>query len=276
MTRSTKLRKIAAQRPFLKLGNPSRPATAFIELLVIIAIIGMLIAILIPMFLSARQRSTRFKCQNNLREIGNAMFSYANNNHGRFPSTRPSADPIRKPDLSNSGYAATQPFASDGPGPNNVPAALFLLIRTEEVPTFRFVCPGAELAQADDLGGKSAAERSNFSSIKLNLTYGMHNPYANDTTLAAGFGWGPQWLKANFPLVADMGPAPASKLSLHSPNSPNHEGEGQNVLYADGSVEFKTTPLAGIDQDNIYRTRNNNIFDSPQDPSDAILLPIKQ
>jgi len=227
------------------------------------------------MFLSARQRSTRFKCQNNLREIGNAMFSYANSNHGRFPSTRPSADPIRKPDLSNSGYAATQPFAPQGPGPNNVPAAMFLLIRSEEVSSARFICPGA-LAQSDQFDGKSPAQRSNFSDVKLNLTYGMHNPYANDSTLAAGFGWGPQWLKGNFPLLADMGPAAAPKFSLQSPNSPNHEGQGQNILYADGSVEFKTTPLAGVDNDHIYRTRNNNVLDSPQDPSDSILLPIHQ
>jgi prepilin-type processing-associated H-X9-DG protein len=248
----------------------------FIELLVIIAIIGMLIAILVPMFLSARQRSTRFKCQNNLREIGSAMFSYASANHGRFPSTRPSIDPIRKPDLSNSGYAATQPFAADGPGPNNIPAALFLLVRTEEVPAFRFICPAAEYAQPDTFGGKSPAERSNFSDVKLNLTYGMHNPYANDATVAAGFGWGPQWLKPNFPLLADMGPATLPRLSLPSPNSPNHEGEGQNILYADGSVEFKTTPLAGVENDHIYRTRNNATLDSPQDPSDSILLPIRQ
>ena len=250
-------------------------ATAFVELLVIIAIIGMLVAILIPMFLSARQRSTRFKCQNNLREIGSAMFSYANANHGRFPSTRPSADPVRKPDLSNSGYAATQPFAPDGPAPNNIPAAMFLLIRSEELPAFRFICP-ATLAQPDSFGGASPAERSNFSDVKLNLTYGMHNPYASDSTLAAGFKWGPQWLAGNFPLLADMGPAPGPKFSLQSPNSPNHDGEGQNILYADGSVDFKTTPLAGVDQDHIYRTRNNSILDSPQDPSDSILLPIQQ
>src|SRR5436190_18178055 len=137
-------------------------ATAFVELLVIIAIIGMLIAILIPMFLSARQRSTRFKCQDNLREIGNAMFSYAASNHGRFPSTRPSVDPVRKPDLSNSGYAATQPFAIDGPSPNNVPAAMFLLIRSDEVSAQRFVCPNT-LKNPDQYTGASAQNRSNFS-----------------------------------------------------------------------------------------------------------------
>src|SRR5882762_9982403 len=143
--------------------------TAFIELLVIIAIIGMLIAILIPMFMSARQRSTRFKCQNNLRELGRAMFSYATNNHGRFPSTRPSTDGVRKPDLTNSGHAATQPFAIDGPAANNIPAAMFLLLRTEEVPAYRFVCPNT-LKVPEQFSGDGPLQHSNFTDIKRNLT----------------------------------------------------------------------------------------------------------
>src|SRR5215212_1862018 len=115
--------------------------TIFIELLVILAIIGALVAILIPMFMNARQRSTQFKCQNNLREIGRAMHSYAASNRGQFPSTRPSAQAIRHPDVSNSGFAATQPFSAEGPGPNNIPAAMFLLIRVDEVSSRRFICP---------------------------------------------------------------------------------------------------------------------------------------
>ena len=36
-------------------------------------------------------------------------------------------------------------------------------------------------------------------------------------------------------------------------NSQNHiGGEGQNALFADGHASFKRTPLAGIDNDNIY------------------------
>src|SRR3954463_3336300 len=142
--------------------------TAFIEILVIIGIVGMLIAILIPMFMSARQRSTRFKCANNLRELGRGMFSYAASNHGRFPSTRPSIDPQRKPDLSNWGYAATQPFAADGPGPNNIPAAMFLLIRADEVSAQRFVCPNT-LKDPDRFAGLDPQKRSNFTDVKRNL-----------------------------------------------------------------------------------------------------------
>lgn len=42
-------------------------------------------------------------------------------------------------------------------------------------------------------------------------------------------------------------------------NSRNHGSEGQNVLYLDGHVEFKRTPLAGPNGDNIYTfSRNSN------------------
>jgi prepilin-type processing-associated H-X9-DG protein len=76
--------------------------------------------------------------------------------------------------------------------------------------------------------------------------------------------------------MADIGPTTVGKLPAANANSPNHDGLGQNVLYADGSVEFRTTPLAGVEDDHIYRTRLNSIFDSPQDATDSILLPIQQ
>lgn len=35
-------------------------------------------------------------------------------------------------------------------------------------------------------------------------------------------------------------------------NSRNHAGEGQNVLYGDGHVDFGKKPIAGVNSDNIY------------------------
>lgn len=37
-----------------------------------------------------------------------------------------------------------------------------------------------------------------------------------------------------------------------SGNSPNHKGEGQNVLYADSHVKYHSIPTVGIQEDNIY------------------------
>ena len=43
-------------------------------------------------------------------------------------------------------------------------------------------------------------------------------------------------------------PAPLQALA----NSNNHEKKGQNVMYADGRVEWHSTAFAGYNQDNIY------------------------
>lgn len=40
-------------------------------------------------------------------------------------------------------------------------------------------------------------------------------------------------------------------------NSANHNGEGQDVLYADSHVEFARKPIVGVNSDNIYTTFSN-------------------
>jgi len=70
------------------------------------------------------------------------------------------------------------------------------------------------------------------------------------------FGDGGKWLYQLGDRNALLNPDQHSAEELRPFNSPNHggrlQGEGQNVGRADGSVEFVKTPLAGIDQENIY------------------------
>jgi len=40
-------------------------------------------------------------------------------------------------------------------------------------------------------------------------------------------------------------------------NSRNHAGEGQNVLYGDGHVEFQKKPIVGVNSDNIYTVQGS-------------------
>src|SRR5437868_10295925 len=58
-----------------------------VELLVVIGIIALLISILLPSLSRARETANRVKCGSNLRQIGQAMMLYANENNGNYPRT---------------------------------------------------------------------------------------------------------------------------------------------------------------------------------------------
>jgi len=61
-----------------------------IELLMVIAIIALLIAVLFPVLRSARNQARTIVCQANLRQVGQIMSQYTQDNEGRLPT-----DPIR-------------------------------------------------------------------------------------------------------------------------------------------------------------------------------------
>jgi prepilin-type N-terminal cleavage/methylation domain-containing protein/prepilin-type processing-associated H-X9-DG protein len=62
-----------------------RRGFTLVELLVVIAIIAVLIAILLPALTSARRAAISIKCLSNLKQIGNALNLYANDNRGMWP-----------------------------------------------------------------------------------------------------------------------------------------------------------------------------------------------
>jgi len=62
-------------------------AFTLVELLAVIAIIGILAALLMPAFGGVREKASRVKCANNLRQCGVALFAYAGEHNGELPAS---------------------------------------------------------------------------------------------------------------------------------------------------------------------------------------------
>jgi prepilin-type processing-associated H-X9-DG protein len=264
-----------------------RAAFTYVELLVVLVLILLAIAFLLPTRRTHGDSANRVKCASNLRQIGQAILLYSNDNRGVYPRTRASIPDAAGPTpVWGTGVAATQPFKEDGPAENDITAALFLLLRTQDITSEVFTCPCTD-QEKDTYGGGTNApiNRSNFTDWKKNLSYSYQNPYPGTNAIGAGFKLN-NAIGAEFAVAADMNPgtagrgdnvlAPTSTSSakdMKQANTRNHDRDGQNILYGDGHVAWESNPFVGVNRDNIYSTADNKIVASPVDANDSILLP---
>lgn len=72
----------------MKRSSPKRSAFTLIELLVVIAIIAILASLMLPSLARAKEASRSALCLSNLRQIGVASFTYADDQNGHLPSFR--------------------------------------------------------------------------------------------------------------------------------------------------------------------------------------------
>lgn len=252
------------------------------------------------------ERDRRISCASNLRQIGQAIMLYANENKGAYPRVRYNVDAAAKGPIWGTPYKSDKslgaasaddanPFAKDDaagvkyrPEANDITAALYLLMRTQEIASPAFVCPSTGQQPYGFGGGDNTA--LNFTNwpgtemLAKHLSYSYANPYPTREAVAAGYRMNTA-LPEKFVVAADMNSGSKELLTLtnNSPqdkiraaNSLNHNREGQNVLYADGSVAMQLTPFAGLNGDNIYTFGSGDkvgILGSPIGSEDSVLLP---
>ena len=276
--------------------RPARRGFTLVELLVVIGIIALLISILLPSLNRARETANKVKCGSNLRQIGQAIQLYCNENRGAYPRTKysPGAAIVK-----GTGITANDPFrpsSGTAPSNNDCTADLFLLIRTQDITPEVFVCPSSN-AEKDTYGntaGASAQKRSNFTDFQKNLSYGMANPYPDANAVKNGYHL-TATTGAEFAIAADINPGVGDSYDPQVPdvtspvsamkkaNSRNHNGDGENVLYGDGHVEFQLNPFCGVKRDNIYtisgstdgsKPKGSGIEGgSPKWAGDSVILP---
>ena len=269
-----------------------RPTPAFrggfslVELLVLLTILVILASIFVPFLLRAAETNRRVRCTDNLRVIQQALKSYATANGNNLP--RVTHEPSRSPTgyVAYTGADSPDPFArGSNVRANDVTASLWLLVRGGLVPPGRFVCPSTD-ATADPMAtggrGVSAQERSNFAGAN-HLSYSYTSPFS----AATGYRLNSDLLKFDFAVLGDKNPGTGGGDAVTGPaydagafavaraNSNNHGRAGQNVLYADGHVQFQPTPYAGVGEgavrDNIYTAVSTTPLPEAGEPAPNVI-----
>jgi prepilin-type processing-associated H-X9-DG protein len=262
--------------------------------------IPLLMAILLPNLAPALEQARRAQCAANLRGIGQAIHVYAAGNRGKWPTVYVGReDEAWREDWTADNTEISDGIANEGMTAEEMKDANYayqcnlscwwILIRMGISNPSVFVCPGG-----DQYADETLTDYSRFWSFQdlSHVSYSYQNQLGKGTTDNADA----ELIVAAdaSPLRGDLAGEPSirhedrAKTNRWELNSPNHDFEGQNCLYADGHVEWQSSPDCGIGGNNIWLrsvrdattgtwTEDETSYEDPQstveDKRDSFLVP---
>ena len=243
------------------------------ELLVVLAVL----AFLLLMVLSLQQTRTmdpRIPCGTHLSGIGKAMLLYSNDFDDKLPRAGGGHTEwaARVADWQGKDRKAAYGLdANDSGGQASISASLYLLVKYMQVEPRCFVCPGERKTkefrlESYGLGdGKTSLvdlwdfgpEPSKHCSFAYQMLYaGRALTVSSEPGFAIAADRNP-WLDEkrakSFPqFKPPLDPLRSTAEQNRLGNTLTHKGDGQNVMFLDTHVEFKTQSCCSLENDNIY------------------------
>jgi len=216
-------------------GRPFRRRPRWADLAAAAVLLILVGSLSTPWLLRQWHLSNRQTCENNLRTYWTAMQGFGDRNEGSFPQlteTGPrSLAGSFVPVLNEAGFLAADSLPACGPKKE----------RTQQVATLEDLDNLLHHADRPEFGRQARALAGNYAYSLGYLEDGSLRGLRRDSG-------------DDLPLMADHRP-----LESRTENSPNHGGQGQNVLYIGGNVRWCPGPAVGRDGDNIYFNRNQKV-----------------
>jgi len=252
--------------------------------LLVLTVMGLGVVTVVPVLARVRGLAKRDMCAENLKGIWQSAMIYANENQEKLPIAAFKKSLVNNGgidylnnrgwtigmpvdpgevgfDRQNESTSETQLDPLGGSTAVSVTRSFWLLVRSGDIRVESFVCPNTYDQPDPELIWENYYDFTSYH----NVSYGFQVPFgprgaqpsdSMDYRQVLAADKGPYYLdRFNPDFMKPRGDAITledSPVWWRPYNSPNHQGRGQNCLFADGAVSFQQTPAAGVHGDNIY------------------------